>query len=232
MKIESKEQFKDLWNMYKIACQIDNAWRDYYNYRSELFGGPGNGCDDYRDIDPTDESYLTNLMKKAKNMEEYFQNEFKMSYKEYRKQHPLENMKKFGQDIIKDLEYRFHIATEHCNKCGGHFDCMDCADFGKRDKLKEELKQTKQIFMDDNGIISATMARQLTDQAIEEDTECLKPIMDKIRDFTKKKQYYCYISGTTPDYVIKKLNDLGYKTKLEKGDPRDPREHDNYCVSW
>ena len=112
MKIESKEQFKDLWNMYKIACQIDTAWRDYYNYRSELFGGPGNGCDDYRDIDPTDESYLTNLMKKAKNMEEYFQNEFKMSYKEYRKQHPSENIKNVGQDIIKDLEYMNYNTSD------------------------------------------------------------------------------------------------------------------------
>lgn len=232
MKIESKEQFKDLWNMYKIACQIDNAWRDYYNYRSELFGVPGNGCDDYRDIDPTDESYLTNLMKKAKNMEEYFQNEFEISYKEYKEQHQLENIKKFGQDIIKYLEDKLQLATNHCNICGGHLDCAHCVDFGKCDNLKEELKQAKQIFMDENGIISATIARQLTDQAIKEDTECLKPIMNKILDFAKKKQYYCYISGTTPDYVIKKLNDLGYKTKLQKGDPRDPREQDNYCVSW
>ena len=86
--------------------------------------------------------------------------------------------------------------------------------------------------MDENEIISATMARQLTDQAIKEDIECLKPIMDKIRDIAKKKQYYCYISGTTPDYVIKKLNDLGYKITLEKGDPRDPREKDLYLISW
>ena len=62
-----KEQFNNLWDMYKIAHKIDIAWQDYYNYQSHLFGGPGNGCDDYRCIDPTNESYLTNLMKKAKN---------------------------------------------------------------------------------------------------------------------------------------------------------------------
>ena len=120
------------------------------------------------------------------------------------------------------------------DKCGGNFndDCRDCADFDKRERLKEELKQAKQTFMCENEIISATMARQLTNQAIKEDTECLKLIMNKIRDFAAKKQYYCYISGTTPDYIIKKLNDLGYKTKLQKGDPRDPREQDNYCISW
>jgi len=233
MQIESKEQFKDLWSMYKIACQIDNAWRDYYNYRSELFGGPGNGCDDYRDIDPTHESYMTNLRKKAQNSEEYFKSKFNISYKEYKAQHPLENMKKVGQDIIKDIEDRLYKATNYCEKCGGPYStCTKCSDFGKCDQLREELKQAKQIFMDENGIISATMARQLTDQAIAEDTECLKPIMNKIHDFATKKQYYCYISGSTPDYVIKKLNDLGYKTKLQKGDPRDPREQDNYCVSW
>lgn len=229
-----KEQYNDLWDMYKIAHKIDIAWQDYYNYQSHLFGGPGNGCDDYRCIDPTDESYLTNLMKKAKNMEEYFQNIFNISYKEYKEQNTLENMKKVGQDIIKDLEYRVNIASNHCDKCGGNFndDCRNCAGFNKREMLKEELKQAKQTFMCENEIISATMARQFTDQAIKEDTECLKPIMNKIRDFAAKKQYYCYISGTTPDYIIKKLNDLGYKTKLQKGDPRDTREQDNYCISW
>ena len=29
---------------------IKKAWNEYYRYREDNFGGPGNGCDDYRDI--------------------------------------------------------------------------------------------------------------------------------------------------------------------------------------
>ena len=50
---------------------------------------------------------------KGKNMEEYFQNTFNISYKEYKEQNTLENMKKVGQDIIKDLEYRVNTASNH-----------------------------------------------------------------------------------------------------------------------
>ena len=56
--------------------------------------------------------------------------------------------------------------------------------------------------------------------------------MNKIKEAAKKMQYHCYISAPIPDYVLQKLAILGYKTKLEKGDPRDPRETDNYLISW
>ena len=81
-------------------------------------------------------------------------------------------------------------------------------------------------------ILSATEAHKMTDEAIENDLESLRPILKKIFEAAQNKQYGCYISGTTPDYVIRKLNILGYKTTLEKGDPRDPREQDIYSISW
>ncbi len=30
--------------------QVDKAWREWNDYKENHFGGPGNGCDDYRDI--------------------------------------------------------------------------------------------------------------------------------------------------------------------------------------
>ena len=70
--------------MVEFAEDIDRAWTDYYNYRHNVFGGPGNGCDDYRDIDSEKESYLTNLYKKARNMEEGFKNIYDITYREYK----------------------------------------------------------------------------------------------------------------------------------------------------
>jgi len=30
--------------------QVDKAWKEWNDYKEKHFGGPGNGCDDYRDI--------------------------------------------------------------------------------------------------------------------------------------------------------------------------------------
>ena len=30
--------------------QVDKAWKEWNDYKEKYFGGPGNGCDDYRDI--------------------------------------------------------------------------------------------------------------------------------------------------------------------------------------
>lgn len=30
--------------------KVKKAWQEYYDYKERHFGGPGNGCDDYRDI--------------------------------------------------------------------------------------------------------------------------------------------------------------------------------------
>jgi hypothetical protein len=81
-------------------------------------------------------------------------------------------------------------------------------------------------------IISAQEAHDLTKETIDNDVKCLIPIMNRIKEAAKKMQYHCYISAPIPDYVLQKLAILGYKTKLEKGDSRDPRETDNYLISW
>lgn len=70
--------------MVEFAEDIDKAWDAYYNYRHKVFGGPGNRCDDYRDIDSEKESYLTNLYKKARNMEEGLKNMYDITYREYK----------------------------------------------------------------------------------------------------------------------------------------------------
>jgi len=86
--------------------------------------------------------------------------------------------------------------------------------------------------MKNTEIISATKARELTIESIENDDKCLIPIMNKIKEAIKKKQYYCYIAGSTSEYVIDKLHTLGYKTKFIQGDFRDPRETDVYEITW
>ena len=86
--------------------------------------------------------------------------------------------------------------------------------------------------MADNKIYSADKAREMTDNTIKLDDSELYPIMDKIKEATKKKEYCCYISGCTKDYIIDKLHALGYKTKLHNGCPSDPRERDVYEISW
>ena len=49
----------------------EKAWEEYYNYRHKLFGGPGNGCDDYRYMTNEEERKLMKLYKKARELEKY-----------------------------------------------------------------------------------------------------------------------------------------------------------------
>ncbi len=85
---------------------------------------------------------------------------------------------------------------------------------------------------EDTNIFSAKVARAMTDKARDEDMSYLKPIMEKIQNNAKSKNYHCYISATTPDYVLEKLRRLGYTVQLIKVDPRDPRETDTIKISW
>lgn len=84
----------------------------------------------------------------------------------------------------------------------------------------------------DGLIITAAEAHEQTVQAIKDDDSVLIPIMTKIKEAIKQKDYHCYIKGNTPDYVIQKLQTLGYKTEFIKGDFRDPRETDIYKIMW
>lgn len=49
--------------------EVEKAWEEYYDYRHEVFGGPGNGCDDYRDISHEVEKKLKELYSKAVKLE-------------------------------------------------------------------------------------------------------------------------------------------------------------------
>lgn len=86
--------------------------------------------------------------------------------------------------------------------------------------------------MEQKEILNADKARNLTREVIQKDDTVLYPIMDKICAAIQKKEFSCYISGCTPDYVIQKLSSLGYKTKFHKGYTCDPREQDIYEISW
>ena len=70
-------------SMIEFAKDVDNAW-DAYLHFDGCEGCVGNGCDDYRDLDEVDKSYLTNLYKKARNLEEGFKNIYGITYKEYK----------------------------------------------------------------------------------------------------------------------------------------------------
>lgn len=49
--------------------KAEKAWQEYYDYRHKVFGGPGNGCDDYRDIPNDEAKKLDELYHKAKKLE-------------------------------------------------------------------------------------------------------------------------------------------------------------------
>ena len=86
--------------------------------------------------------------------------------------------------------------------------------------------------MEQKEIINADKARNLTREVIQKDDTPLYPIMDKNRAAIQKKEFSCYISGCTSDYVIQKLLSLGYKTKFHRCCLSVPRERDIYEVSW
>ena len=87
--------------------------------------------------------------------------------------------------------------------------------------------------MEDIEIIDANEARRLTKEAINKDNSVLKPIMEKIKKAINNKEYYCYISGTTSEYVIDKLHALGYQTQyLTNFDFNDPHSTPLYKVMW
>lgn len=49
--------------------ESQKAWKDYRDYRQKLFGGPGNGCDDYRYMTNEEEKKLMELYQKARKLE-------------------------------------------------------------------------------------------------------------------------------------------------------------------
>ena len=86
--------------------------------------------------------------------------------------------------------------------------------------------------MNDFEIISANEAYKMTTDSIDKDNSVLKPIMEKIKKAINMKEYHCYIDGSTPEIILNKLVNRGYKVQLIKADPRDPRESDIYKVTW
>ena len=87
--------------------------------------------------------------------------------------------------------------------------------------------------MEQKEIINADKARDLTREAIQKgEIKQLYRAMNEIREAIKDKQFSCYISGRTSDYVIQKLISLGYKTKFHKDVRGDSHNEDRYDISW
>ena len=52
--------------------QVDEAWKGYHNFRDIEFGGPGNGCDDYRDCSPEVSAEMMKLYKTARDLQKQY----------------------------------------------------------------------------------------------------------------------------------------------------------------
>lgn len=77
--------------------QVDKAWKEWNDYKEKHFGGPGNGCDDYRDI--PDEVFI-----KKRELE----NKARKLQKEYDEaQHYVDN------DVFK---YRISLKWDLCDE--------------------------------------------------------------------------------------------------------------------
>ena len=240
---------QDDWIRGDLIAKIKAAEKKYYNESPCLHCGPGNGCDDCRGCEDAQRNHELEMM--LHDARQAYKDKFGHSYDE----------DLMIQQIV-DKEKEVEHWRDHCKKCGGNFgdDCRDCSDWEKTFEvtkslnwLKEDYKKTygkdydklnknndmnktvnnnDKIIDDCDEVIDAKAAHQLTDKEINDDMECLKPIMGKIKEAIKQKKYNCYISGSTKDYVIDKLKTLGFKIKLDKGDFRDPRESDVYEISW
>jgi len=53
--------------------QVDKAWEEYRDFRYKEFGGPGNGCDDYRDCSPEVSAKMNKLYKIAINLQKEYE---------------------------------------------------------------------------------------------------------------------------------------------------------------
>ena len=52
--------------------KVKKAWQEYYDYKERHFGGPGNGCDDYRDIPDEVFKKKRELEEKAKKLQKEY----------------------------------------------------------------------------------------------------------------------------------------------------------------
>ena len=201
--------------------------------------GPGNGCDDCRGC--KDAEISRQIWKPIYEMKNDYKKKFGV---------PIE----FDDDlaIVKEIEKNWQKWSDHCRKCGGNLgdDCIDCKEWDEIVKCsksyqfwKNEMKRKYNYDYDKNKIktkkskstmefITAEQAKKLLEKEIEDDKQCLIPIMEYIKNAIKEKKNYAYISGGTPDYVIDKLKTLGYKVQLEKASPGDSRETDMYEIKW
>lgn len=93
----------------QLRQQVEEAWDKYYKFEQDEFSGPGNGCDDYRDI-PDD------VFKKRRELKEAFE-KLKRNFKEqYGHEYNEKEISK--EDQFKELYcnwiYSFGVSAFGC----------------------------------------------------------------------------------------------------------------------
>ena len=221
---------------------IKEATKQAYNDDPCNHCGPGNGCDDCRGCKNREIS--RQIWKPINQLKDDYKKKFGVSIE-------------FDDDldIVKENEKKWKKLSDHCRNCGGDFgdDCIDCKEWDEivkcsnsykfwKNNMKSKYnydydknkigtkKSNAEIISKDMEIITAEQAKKLLEKEIEDDKQCLVPIMESIQHAIKQKKNHVYVaSGVMPDYAIDKLKNLGYKVQLEKGDYREP---DMYEVKW
>jgi hypothetical protein len=206
---------------------IENKENEYSKKDPCKNCGPGNGCDDCRGCEDAkvSHSYYVEL----KELKNEYKKKFNSDY----------DKEKLKNDFVRRFDFwktKLEEITKPCKECHSNFedDCLDCDVLEKKLSINRSLKLCKEeykktfnedyeinIEMENNKdsfIISAEDARKMVQKEKEQDNECLKLIMEKIKIAIKKKENYCYI-GLEEEYVLDKLRKLGYTiSDIIKGD--------------
>lgn len=81
-------------------------------------------------------------------------------------------------------------------------------------------------------LISAEEAYKMTTDFIDNDSQYIKFIMQKIQNAIKDKKYYCVIYKSLPAHIISKLEEAGYYVEHIEPDFREINTNHAYKISW
>ncbi len=121
--------------MYDIITkeQVERAWKEYYDFIHNEFGGPGNGCDDYRDCSPEVSSKIMKLYKFAQNLQK--------KYDELIKYNNYNMNKEEKRDLIIDKGVKIKEWINYNIKKHGAKNFFDCVNNAWPD-ISESIKQS------------------------------------------------------------------------------------------
>ncbi len=82
------------------------------------------------------------------------------------------------------------------------------------------------------NLISAKDAYIMTTDIIDNDSQYINFIMQKIKNAIKDKKYYCVIYKSLPVHIISKLEEAGYFVENIEPDFREVNTNHAYKISW